>query len=847
MKLTSEFLGCLSFMPVNCQVNDCMIGRSSVSQDDNLTLKSKSGQFIDKNAPASCDGEIIGIVYCYRPAEVPSSVNEVTIRIWRLVNGSLSKLQAVDGYNFTVRANSASRGDLNDSICANESMKDGEQIQFQHGDFVGFLFPLNTGLELAIAVANDVLTEEGQGLYRDNRMEDRYDEPLNPDTDLEMEPGLMFNIKIEVSAHRAQPVSTFVQDSFLSPTSQTTPGNIPTHTQTVHPFASSDFHDTSLTSSVFMSDTHERGMQFGGPKTVVSSSVLPATSNIFFAPITNTILSSPGGILSSDVMPSSIVIQPSVFVVTDRKTLSKLEILTSMDTLYPGKGLNMGSTQIPVMVGMLSSSFDLESQSHLTESTNVFIPNKVATESNLLHPASITDELTTSPMPTPNPATDEDASDLLRPFPTLDGDTSSGSLSHSNSNSNSDVLIMPTTSGDEGMTMIGETTIADEDNFITVDVTPSHLSSQFDFFAITSSSLSENNAEFLTTSESARTSIEEGSGESLETITANQPQQTSATPTNQELIETNTVSMPMTETSSSLIRSGLEPTASITKTSPDQSIDSPISSEPIKLLSTGLSLPSLPSSIVASTSLQPFSQSTRSFSFQSTALTRSLLLPSEFSRLSTRLRSTASLSPENQLPMSITTTSQLTSTPLPDVLDSTMATIKPTSTRSAFISSSISPSVSVEVTALPVVSVNSTMIGITTTNTLTKTSLMIIIPSISSLHTSVTVTQLKPTQFITAPIPDLRTKITGDLIAWVAVISVLFATISGCVMFISLYFSHFRKINKVHTIPPDYTVGIGMFLLPLFLVCFLFWLLTKSLIVFAMVSLKKIICAMNCH
>lgn len=214
-------------MSVDGQISSCAIGRTSLLQDSQLASISKGGQFLDLNRPASCDGMITGASYCYTSRfDGVSQQSNVIVRIWRFDNKTAT-LKVVNEFVLPLRFPITDRK----RACANWLLNTEQPIKFKRGDFVGFLFSPNS-----LGGLDSDLTDEGLGVYRDERSEKDYDSPLTPRADLAFERNLTLNIQIKISPAFSSILAPALTSTSVLPFSL--------HTSSTATFAT--LHSTSL-------------------------------------------------------------------------------------------------------------------------------------------------------------------------------------------------------------------------------------------------------------------------------------------------------------------------------------------------------------------------------------------------------------------------------------------------------------------------------------------------------------------------------------------------------------------------------------------------------------------------
>ncbi len=360
---------------------------------------SKSGQFIDITRPATCYGEISTFSFCYSShTEQAITATDITLHIWRFIDGSKQILEIVNESSYTVPVNFTDSMDMNTSC--NSISTAVEKIQFQRGDILGYLLPPHTGLSLTLI--DEESANEGVGIYRDNRPVESYGSPLNLETDLEIETGLRLNIQVEVTELS---VNESVQVSSLLASTEQNSVTIPSsiNNQVVTPTPSLRKPSTPATMLT-------NSMESLGRPNLSMNSVVHTMSH--------------EDVHSVMLKPSESLPQPVSSHDSNKKLSLSIETSSIADTISPNMStLNMSTPTLKIFIP--SFSFTPTTSSITTISMT-------KSDNNSTQSPAESQEILTNVFPTLTVstvmATDDDDSGLLRPYTTYDEDTISKEL-----------------------------------------------------------------------------------------------------------------------------------------------------------------------------------------------------------------------------------------------------------------------------------------------------------------------------------------------------------------------------------------------------------------------------------
>ena len=728
-----------------------------------------SGQYIDLMGPAICDGRITGVFYCSDdPHDILLGSREFAVRIWRFLAGSTSSLRFVSEYNFTMKSEIISEGNLNGS-CFTESVDDDEggEVHFKQGDLVGFLFPPDARLHLG--KSDSVMTEEV--LYRDIRSEEEYNEVLDL-TDLEIASGIQLNIHVQVSA--ATP-PTSVLPRLLEPVLQSDPldlssGDSPVEIETFILFNDEIKSIENLPSS----GKAEQVLNSMSSQLQVSTSSHVTTLSTFSSKIemTTTIISDHRAIVHTtiDLTLSSILdipaSMPEVITMTTKFNSGSKSLIATTGSDFQSSPLRTLEDEHHTSENRMGRTQSLPILRSATVNSKDIFYTSVSATSAYFNSASIPLELTVSPI-----STLHIISNTISAISEIIATTSLNRVTASEIAEVRSIIVTTssaiaiTRSVENDMSFISSTSIPVAT--ISPSLLPSHTSNKI------SSALLSTRSTLLQTSQEFGTGTEKSDAISSRVGLA-----------------TTTASMkPHVEASLKLQRSGTTELISPSMTISSPSLSATAPPPNIKSLSPSSTIITSPQSAVSSTAQASLDLHYPHSAPSSISISSSFPAP----KSDTVMPNAPAQSPSGHV-----------TTP-PAAVSPDITAMPPTSIGNTLTSSSALFTASTVSTPQTPEPSSSSSLG----NSASSISPTLIPDSVSStpsrfIKTPNNTTQPTITPPVTLPGPDL----SHGTVTWMTVVIFLFAVISGSVMFIGIYIARACNANKSNKPSPAPSHGI---------------------------------------
>ena len=153
-----------------------------------------SGQYLDTAHPATCDGKITGITFCHPSSAILQGRHRVILKIWRFTsNVSMEIIKRVHvTFQDSVVTNSVT------TICTSMPLNSTDNFYLVQGDVLGIQIPSNLSNTFLPTVISEGTDADGPGLSQDKRNASEFEQPLNLDRDLIFLNTLVLNIHAKI-------------------------------------------------------------------------------------------------------------------------------------------------------------------------------------------------------------------------------------------------------------------------------------------------------------------------------------------------------------------------------------------------------------------------------------------------------------------------------------------------------------------------------------------------------------------------------------------------------------------------------------------------------------------------